>query len=233
MKHSHTTHFERLSEHVTDLKERKILDIGSGRGGFLLDAALHHAEVHGIELNSENVTLSKKRLMENQFNIEVIQGTAEELPYRNESFGFVNLAEVIEHVDDPLLVLKEVHRVLKPGGMVYISVPTRYSFKDPHFKLYFVNWLPRRFSDWYIGLFNKHKSYSLKSGRQRLSEMHYFTLKVFRDLAEPCGFFVVDIRSQKIKRLLFSWLLLPVYFLMRHFYFDTYHLLLVKKKKPS
>jgi SAM-dependent methyltransferase len=50
-------------------------------------------------------------------------GSVEDIPAKDSSFDFVITQEVLEHVESPLKGIKEIHRVLKPGGLAYIQLP--------------------------------------------------------------------------------------------------------------
>lgn len=226
------THWEHLTSQIKDLASLEILDLGSGQGAFLIDAATHGAIVTGLETNPAYIKKSYEAAAKAGVQITVIEGRGEALPFPDNSFDFVNLSEVIEHVDDPLLLLREVHRVLRPGGRVYLSVPNRFGIKDPHFHLYFVNWLPRRLANAFISLFGTHKDYGDSStGRQNLASMHYYTYPATRTLLESMGFTVIDIRAHRISSALgrlLGFLVGPVYLIARTLYFDSFHLLLTK-----
>lgn len=83
---------------------------------------------------------------------------------------------------------------------MYVSVPNRFSLKDQNFNLYFVNWLPRSFSDTFISIFGKYKDYSGGTGHQRLKDMYYYTFSTVRDLFESFGSKAFDIRELKIRK---------------------------------
>jgi 2-polyprenyl-3-methyl-5-hydroxy-6-metoxy-1,4-benzoquinol methylase len=225
-------HLDNLVMHVPDLFSRKILDVGSGRGKFLIEMSKLGADVSGLEKYSEYIEIAKKRAQESGTEILVVQGAAESLPFLDNTFGFLNVAEVIEHVEDPEKTLKEIFRVATPGALAYISVPSRFSLKDTHFHLYFVNWIPRSLSDTFISFFSRHKEYGVgETGRQRLSEMHYYTYNGFKHLAEDIGFTVYDARFEKIKRTkngAIKFIAIFIYLIVRWFYFDTFHLILRK-----
>lgn len=225
------SHVTNLIQHIPDLRARRALDLGAGKGNFLLEATREGITIQGIEYNPAYVEEARAQLMTANINVEIIQGKGEELPYGDQSFDFINASEVIEHVQDPQRVLSEAHRVLTPGGCVYMSVPNRFGMKDPHYKLYFVNWLPRALSDSYIALFKRSKKYDMSAGAQRLTDMHYFTYGAFKRDAESVGFTVSDIRADRIKReyrglkRMLAWVMYPF---LRSIYFDSFHLLLVK-----
>ena len=115
---------------------------------------------------------------------------------------------------------------------MYVSVPNRFGYKDPHYHLYFVNWLPRSWSEAYIRLRGKAKNYDGKAGRQQLSAMHYYTYDEFRRLVASVGFGFIDTRKEKIRRMpLFKRMFfVPVYAFFRPWYFDTFHFFLTREK---
>ena len=226
------SHWEHLSGYVPRLAEGTILDLGSGKGGFLVTAAQHGARAVGLELNPAYIEETLRRAQEAGVLVSVQQGKAEQLPFADESFDFINISEVIEHIQDPAAMLREVQRVLKPGGCAYMSVPNRFGMKDPHFHLYIVNWLPRAWSDAFIGLCGKHKDYANQAaGEQRLREMHYYTYGQIISLVHRSGLKAEDIRAMKIRRRFSAPthpIALAAYHLLRPWYFDTFHLLLRK-----
>jgi ubiquinone/menaquinone biosynthesis C-methylase UbiE len=230
---SQEIHWEHLSALVPGLARSRILDLGAGKGSFLVYAASQGAEVTGLELSPSYIEIAQNRAKEAGVTIALAQGRAEELPFPDQSFDFVNASEVIEHVQDPDRMLKELRRVLRSNGKAYMSVPNRFGFKDPHFRLFFVNWLPRAFADFFISLFGTHKDYAdTSAGHQRLGSMHYYTYDRIKSLLDENGFTSTDIRWYRIthefnglKRLLAR----CVYPLLRTFYFDTFHLLLESK----
>lgn len=225
-------HFDHLAQYMPGLLEKPILDLGSGRGKFVLDVTKRGGHVIGLEKNQEYIDIAMQSAKETGVHIHVAHGSAEDLPFDDESFAFVNIAEVIEHVDDPNKMLSEVYRILKSNGMAYLSVPNRFGIKDPHFHLLFVNWLPRQWCNFYLGLRNKHKDYNQKAGRQNLAEMHYFTYKAIAALLDVHGFEVVDIRILRLKNMVQNKILMPfillLYQMARFCYFGSFHILIKK-----
>ncbi len=186
----------------------------------------------GIEYNPENVSKSKVRAGELGLNIEASQGEAEHLNFPNNSFDFLNFAEVIEHVRSPEESLKEAYRVLSLGGLAYVSVPSRFSWFDAHFKIAFVNWMPRAWSHAFISIFGKHKDYGGESGNQRLTELHYYTFNGFKKFANKLGFKADDMRliklKKKFKNPIVGLFVKFIYFLVRPWYFRAHHFLIQK-----
>src|SRR5438445_2486948 len=95
-----------------------MLDAGCGTGLNL--ASLPEGSV-GIDLNPRNLELIRARLPEHQ----AVEGDIEAMPFGDESFATVVCTEVLEHVPHPEAALREIRRVLQPGGLLVGSVPCR------------------------------------------------------------------------------------------------------------
>lgn len=222
------SHLDNLIQYFPDLPKQKVLDVGSGRGNFLVECASRGMDIVGLELNPEYIQIARQKASQANIKINVQQGLAENLPFPDNTFDFINCAEVLEHVLNPEKVLAEIHRVLKPGGKCYMSVHNRFGVYDYHYHLWFVNWLPRAWAEKYISLRSKHKDYKSMMDIQRLSELHYYTYRGFKKLSQKKGFRVVDSRLEKLKKRFFGFFV-PLYKVMRIFYFNTFHILLTKQ----
>jgi ubiquinone/menaquinone biosynthesis C-methylase UbiE len=101
-----------------------ILDIGcaSGRQIFLMSPYCKKAV--GIDISPSFIEEGKKYLQrKNIKNVELLISLAEDIPFPENYFDKILCAELLEHVIDPGRVLKEIHRVLKRGGKLIITVP--------------------------------------------------------------------------------------------------------------
>ena len=94
-----------------------ILDVGSGTGANLI-ALQRIGRTYGIDASQKALNLSKRR---GQMNIT--QGLAERLPYKERSFDLITCLDILEHTHDPVKALKEIRRVLKDNGRILIMVP--------------------------------------------------------------------------------------------------------------
>lgn len=94
-----------------------ILDIGCGTGANL-ELLEKFGQVEGVDISPEALSFCRERGFEN-----VRLGAAEQLPCEDGSFDIVTALDVIEHLDDDLSSLREMRRVLRPGGYVLLFVP--------------------------------------------------------------------------------------------------------------
>lgn len=113
--------FDLLNKSLTkkgrDLNGLEILEIGCGAGG-MLEPLRQYGRVTGLDYSADSMRYCRSRGF-----TRVVTGLGSELPFPDESFDLVALFDVIEHIPDDRQVLAEVKRVLKPDGVVFISVP--------------------------------------------------------------------------------------------------------------
>ena len=97
--------------------QAQVLDAGCGGGG-QLPALAALGEVTGLEPAAEAAEVANARGAG-----KVVQGTIEQLPFPDDSFDLITSLDVIEHTDDDILALRELLRVIRPGGWLVLTVP--------------------------------------------------------------------------------------------------------------
>lgn len=106
----------------------KILELGCHAGINLIDWARKGFECVGVDISESLIELGKKKIAlepeEVQKRISFINSFIEDLEVK-ELFDTIVLTETLEHVIDPLLVLKKATDFLKPDGLIYITVPSK------------------------------------------------------------------------------------------------------------
>lgn len=117
-------------EHLKLSSGDRILDLGCGEGRHCITAyMLEQVDAVGVDLNIQDLKTTLQRFEESagkpgcsaSLNVSVADGL--HLPFPNDCFDKVICSEVLEHVPDYRGVIKELNRVLKPGGIMAISVP--------------------------------------------------------------------------------------------------------------
>ena len=107
---------EKICRQVTDRRPR-ILDVGCGTGANLLMLS-NYGDAEGVDLSEDALAFCRERGLD-----KVRLGAGEELPYEDGTFDLVTAFDVVEHMDDDLAGLREMRRVLRPGGRVLLFVP--------------------------------------------------------------------------------------------------------------
>lgn len=94
-----------------------VLDAGCGGGATLTSLGERYGGAVGVELSEEMVSYARER------GREVVQGSIEDLPFADGDFDLALALDVIEHVPDDVSALRELFRVLRPGGRLLVTVP--------------------------------------------------------------------------------------------------------------
>jgi SAM-dependent methyltransferase len=109
-----------LERVIADLRlpaRARILDAGCGSGRNMVELA-RHGTVTGVELSNTSVALARERATG-----EVIEGSVLEMDFAPDSFDLAVSLDVIEHLEDDLAAMRELRRVVAPGGSLLVTVP--------------------------------------------------------------------------------------------------------------
>jgi len=118
VRYANSRFFQTIEMFAGSISPNKILDIGCGEGKVLEQLrASHSAPSTGIDIDPTRICLAKSHSGDIPFAV----GNAQELPYEDNSFDFVMILEVLEHVGDPDIVLREAFRVT--SKFLLASVP--------------------------------------------------------------------------------------------------------------
>lgn len=105
----------------------KLLDVGCGGGQLLGWLAQEFPQVHftGVDLSAEQIGRARKRLARHASRTDLRVGSALELPFGDGEFDAVVSVASIKHWPDPLQGMREIVRVLKPGGVFFVAEADR------------------------------------------------------------------------------------------------------------
>ena len=108
-----------------DFQPDKILDVGAGDGKLLAALAerFPSAELHATDYTSQFMKFSGCELRIANIDLDP-------LPYLDSTFDLVVITEVVEHLENYHRVLREIHRILSPGGMIVVTTPNILSLKS-------------------------------------------------------------------------------------------------------
>jgi ubiquinone biosynthesis O-methyltransferase len=110
---------------VSNWRGMSVLDLGCG-GGFMAEAlASRGAKVIGVDPSAPAIQAGRDHAEAARLDIDYRVGTGEAIPAPNESQDCVVVVDVFEHVADPGVVLDEIRRVLKPGGLLLFDTLNR------------------------------------------------------------------------------------------------------------
>lgn len=118
-------HEEIIFSNIDFSQCHNIIEVGSGVGAQtkILMERFPHLKIQCIDASQEQVARAQLALANevNSNQIKITQGDALHLPFKENSFEGAFLCWILEHVQDPIGILREVGRVLKPGGIIYCN----------------------------------------------------------------------------------------------------------------
>ena len=134
---------------VSEHRSLQILDVATGTGDLAIDiarAAGPGTKVVGLDLSENMLEVAKEKVAQQNLSqtIDFQQGSCEQLPFEDASFDRVSVAFGVRNFEDMELGLREMCRILRPGGRLVIlelSYPDN-RFLQWCFRQYALRWLP-------------------------------------------------------------------------------------------
>jgi ubiquinone/menaquinone biosynthesis C-methylase UbiE len=120
-----------VREYLGSVAGLRILEVACGRGGFTKELTRAGALVTACDfsVSALRVTQGKiQSILRNGNSPALVQGDAEKLPFADSSFDMVISCETIEHVPDAWAPLREMHRVTRRGGRLFLTTPNYFNF---------------------------------------------------------------------------------------------------------
>lgn len=151
-----------LRDYLTDTQTNSLvlLDVGASTGiidSFLAD---QFSKVTGIDIDQEAIQFAQETFRKR--NLDFRQGDVMALDLPENSYDAVICTHIYEHVPDAKQMIKEVFRVLKPGGICYFAAGNRISIMEPHYRLPLLSILPRPVAHLYMKISGKGNYYHEK-----------------------------------------------------------------------
>ena len=186
---------KRLVKLVKKKQPEKILDIATGTGDLAIALAETGAsEIIGLDISKGMLDVGRKKIIAKNLEktVQMVQGDGESLPFEKDHFDAITVAFGVRNFEDLDKGLKEIFRVLKPGGILAIletSVPTKTPIKQGYF-LYTRHVLPL------IGrLFSRDRSAYAYLSESAASFPHG---KAFNNILGKIGFIGMENKPQSL-----------------------------------
>ncbi len=156
-------------------KKGQFLDVGCATG-FFIDGIRKHSEweVHGTDFGEGAVKFAREKL-----KLDVRHGDLADVGFQDESFDYVHVNNVLEHVLNPASLLRECRRVIKPDGVFFLSVPNGYNDS--------------------LDLIHFYET-ERKPARSRSGHIFFFPARTLLRMIDESGFVVVKKKTYSLKR---------------------------------
>lgn len=180
----------RIAEGSGNRRPMDILDIGCNAGAQARLWVESGHQYRGIDINEPLVQLARRRATEQHLNAEFDVGSATDLPYPDATFDVCLLPELLEHVAEWTTCLNEGMRVLRPGGLLYISTSNWLCPVQQEFNLPLYSWYPPRLKRYY-----ERRAVTDRpdlANYAKYPAVNWFSVYGLRDYLEPMGFHCLD-----------------------------------------
>ncbi len=173
-KYYHNNRYEKIRKFITPRfkKGMKILDLGSGSSSWNITKL----PLTALDLNQDMLKQGKRLGHNKDF---IVADLEQKLPIDRETFDFVVMSEVIEHLTEPKKQIREAYRVLKKGGFLIVTVP-----------------LDTPLSPWQIlletGCFIRRDILGNEYFKNRCGHVQHFSVESIGKLLESCWFTIVE-----------------------------------------
>ncbi len=128
--------FQSIDPALLDIgPEDNVIDLGCGTGRHVLELSKIPSNIIGADISLNDIRAGRylleimRRRDEVKARVHWLQTAGERLPFKDGAFDRVICTETLEHVDDESVLAQELARVLKPGGILAVSVPDEFSEK--------------------------------------------------------------------------------------------------------
>jgi ubiquinone/menaquinone biosynthesis C-methylase UbiE len=167
----------------------KLLDVGCGPGLFTEFMAEHGVEGTGVDIDPSLVGAAKARLDTRGLKARFLVGRVEHLPYADDVFDICVANSILEHAQDWESTLREVTRVLRPGGLLVFYTTNRvhpFQAEVNHFPFY--PWLPARVKTVVLAAIMKHRPSMVNY--TEFPAIHWFTYEQLKAFLTRLGYVV-------------------------------------------
>jgi ubiquinone/menaquinone biosynthesis C-methylase UbiE len=187
-----------------------LLELGCGNGQIVQAYIKNGApKIIGLDFSFSMLKTACQRADLNQYKKKFIpvQGDLYALPFKSEQIDFALIYGVLEHLEEPILALKEIFRVLKPSGIFTLGVPRKYSlafFSYLLFGLSVPKWTTNQKWDFSFGKkLRYYKFYSLREVKRFFQTAWDARYQIIANIP-VCYSFLVGL-PQKLQRKLFAY----------------------------
>lgn len=190
-----------LSDYYGSISDLSVLDMSCSTGYMTRFFSYHFCYTTGIDIDRKAVEFAKQNNSEN--NITYAEMDAMNTGFTDNSFDVVVCNQMYEHVADANILLREIHRILKPGGVCYFGATSRLKINETHYgTLPFLSYFPKYISNMYLRLLKKSDYYyeTLYSywGLNKLVSQFKVTDYTLRIVSDPEKYSATDLINNNI-----------------------------------
>lgn len=189
-------------------KDLSLLDIGCSTGYLTTTYSSVFTNVTGLDIDEKAIQHAQCENSSEHIKFQV--GDSMNINFPENSFDAITCTHIYEHVPNSTQLLKEIYRVLKPGGFCYFAAGNRFKIMEDHYRLPMLSVIPKWMANYYIRLCGKSDAYyethlslwGLKTLTKNF-EIEDYTLEILRDPVKYSATEMITPKSLKQKMYLF------------------------------
>lgn len=139
------------------LRDLRMLELGCSAGAMSTTFAKAIANITAVDIDKKALTYAKKYCR--MKNITYRYGDAMNLPFPDKSFSLIIANNIYEHVPNAKMLMEQIYRVLKQGGICYFAGPNKYTMMESDYHVPFLSWLPKDLASLVLRRLGKADSY--------------------------------------------------------------------------
>jgi len=168
------------------LSSLSLLDIGCSAGLMTQAYSQSFSRTIGIDIDAPAVEYAARNFSSEK--LEFVVADAMNTGFSSGSFDVVTCTHIYEHVPDSNRLMKEIHRILRKGGICHFTAQNRMSIMEPHYGLPLLSVIPKPLAHWYLRILGRGKLYyenhlTLAGLRKLVAdfECYDYTTEIIRD----------------------------------------------------
>lgn len=168
--------FKVLKIHCKNLSNLRVLDYGCSTGVISYIISKKTRSVVGIDVDKKAITIARKKFKRKNLKFEMTNNI--KTNFKDEYFDIIIANQIYEFVDNDRELMRELHRLLKIGGVCFFGARNKYAIIEAQYNIPFLSWLPLQIP----GFVGKYRSYSSLKKLVKAFVIHDYTTKI---LLEP------------------------------------------------
>jgi len=168
---------------IFPVKDKLVLDAGCGKGAVLVSCALRGAKVFGIDTDEEELKIANLRMEKLGLSdsVSIKKASLTNLPFTDNFFDLITCSSVLEHIENTDEAVKEMARVLKPGGFCCIGGPNPSFPREGHYKIFWPPYLPKKIGALYLSIRGFNPDFFIK-------DVYYVSASKLMEILKSYGF---------------------------------------------